>query len=95
MGLQFYTGAAEDDGCNRVAIAINKEVQEHNAINMALINPTARDFRDALISSSHRLDTVVVYDMNSVPMDFDHWKDAWRDQVAKAATGMHPSAIQR
>jgi hypothetical protein len=75
-------------------MAIDKEVTEREAIRRALVNPTARDFRDALISFDH-LDSMKVYDMNSGPRDFDLWKDAWRDQVVKAATGIHPSAIQR
>ena len=35
-----------------------------------------------------------VYDINSGPRDLDLWKDVWRDQVTKAATGIHPSSIQ-
>ena len=73
MGLQFYTGAADEDGCNPVAMTIHKEVQESNAINAALVNLTACDYRDALFSFDH-LDTITVDDMNSRPRDFDSGK---------------------
>ena len=94
VGRTFFKDAVDDDGCNPVTMAIDKEVRERTAIEAALGNPTARDFRDALISFDH-LDAMKVYDMNSGPRDVDLWKDAWRDQVTKAATGIHPSAIQR
>ena len=94
VGRTFFKDAVDDDGCNPVTMAIDNEVRARTAIHTALVNPTARDFRDALISFDH-LDAMKVYDMNSGPRDFDLWKDAWRDQVTKAATGIHPSAIQR
>ena len=75
-----------------MAMAIDKEVTERAAIDRALVNPTACDYRDALISFDH-LDSIKVYDMNSGPRDFDLWKDAWRDQVVKAATGIHPCLL--
>ena len=93
VGGTFYRASVDNDGCNPVALAIDKEVMARNGIRLAIPGATARDYRDALISYDH-LDPIKIYDMNSGPRDFDSWKDAWRYQVSKAASGVHPSSIQ-
>ena len=93
VGGTFYRASVDNDGCNPVALAIDKEVMARNGIRLAIPGATARDYRDALISYNH-LDPIKIYDMNSGPRDFDSWKDAWRYQVSKAASGVHPSSIQ-
>jgi hypothetical protein len=74
-------------------MAIDKAVTDRNAIATAIPGATARDFRDALITYDH-LDPIKVYDMGRGPREFESWKEAWRDQVVKAATGHHPAQIK-
>ena len=49
VGGTFFKDAIDNDGCDPVTVGTDKEVLECTAIEAALANPTAPDFRDALI----------------------------------------------
>ena len=93
VGEGLYTGAVDQDGTNPVALAIDREVTDRLAIFNLDNNAKAQDYKFALSGYDH-LDPIDTYDMLTGPREFDLWKEAWRDQVSKAARSVHPSSIK-
>ena len=93
VGEDLYKGAVDQDGTNPVALAIDREVTDRLAIFNLDNNAKAQDYKFALSGYDH-LDPIDTYDMLTGPREFDLWKEAWRDQVSKAARSVHPSSIK-
>ena len=78
---------------NPVALTIDRQVTHRLGIFNLDNTAKAQDFKFALSGYNH-LDPIGTYDMLTGPREFDLLKEAWREQVSKAMSSVHPSSTK-